>query len=84
MKLKQLESALQCVQEFHRPKVSLEQYSTRPELAAQILYNITDDIEDQSVADLGCGPGRLGIGCSLLGSWYQIHFIFLKIRISPL
>ncbi|CAJ0923895.1 unnamed protein product [Ranitomeya imitator] len=58
MKLKQLESCLQQVNGFESPKLLLEQYPTRPHIAACMLYtihNTFDDIEEKVIADLGCG-----------------------------
>lgn len=40
MKLKYLEERLQCLSEFERPKVSLEQYVTPSHLGSHILYTI--------------------------------------------
>ncbi|XP_069081409.1 rRNA N6-adenosine-methyltransferase METTL5 isoform X4 [Pleurodeles waltl] len=71
MKLKELESRLQQVDVFDNPKIVLEQYPTRPHIAACILntiHNTYDDIEDKVVADLGCGCGVLSIGAAMLGA----------------
>jgi hypothetical protein len=40
MKLKKLESLLQDVAEFGQPKILLEQYPTRPHIAACMLHTI--------------------------------------------
>ncbi|OQV23189.1 Methyltransferase-like protein 5 [Hypsibius exemplaris] len=69
MKLKELESRLQDLTGFDKPRIELEQYETQPHLAARILYTIEQsygDIAGKMVADLGCGPGRLTIGSALL------------------
>lgn len=71
IKLKELESRLQQVDVFDNPKIVLEQYPTRPHIAACILntiHNTYDDIEDKVVADLGCGCGVLSIGAAMLGA----------------
>lgn len=71
MKLWQLTAALQELAPFESPDVSLEQYSTGAELAADALFSINSsfgDIEGRLIADVGCGTGILGIGCALLGA----------------
>lgn len=70
MRLKELQSYLQDVEDFTQPKQQLEQYITGPHLAAKILLKIAEDyedLEDQVVVDLGCGTGMLSVGCALLG-----------------
>ncbi|XP_029641193.1 rRNA N6-adenosine-methyltransferase METTL5 [Octopus sinensis] len=77
VKLKQIESYLQDVEGFEKPKILLEQYTTPPHIAAcmlQTIHSTYDDIEDKSIADLGCGCGILSIGCSQLGSGYCVGF----------
>ncbi|KAM4626259.1 rRNA N(6)-adenosine-methyltransferase METTL5 isoform 1-T3 [Discoglossus pictus] len=77
MKLKELESCLQQVDAFENPKLLLEQYPTRPHIAACMLYTIHNtfgDIEDKVVADLGCGCGVLSIGASMLGAGLCLGF----------
>jgi len=71
MKLKQLEQHLQQIDGFQEPKILLEQYPTRPHIAACILHTIHatfDEIEDRHIADLGCGCGVLSIGSVMLGA----------------
>ncbi|XP_023329741.1 methyltransferase-like protein 5 [Eurytemora carolleeae] len=71
MKLKELESHLQEVEEFESPKILLEQYPTRPHIAACMIHTMAssfDDIENRSILDLGCGCGVLSIGCVMLGA----------------
>jgi len=71
MKLKELESHLQEVEEFEEPKILLEQYPTRPHIAACMIHTMAssfDDVEDRSILDLGCGCGMLSIGCVMLGA----------------
>ena len=71
LKLRELESALQEVDEFESPKVLLEQYPTRPHIAACMLHTMQTqfgDVEGRMVADLGVGCGVLSVGASLLGA----------------
>merc|ERR1711864_6118 len=77
MKLKELESHLQQVEEFDQPKILLEQYPTRPHIAACMLHTMAasfGDIQDKMVADLGCGCGVLAIGCGMLGAGFVTGF----------
>jgi len=77
MKLKQLEQNLQQVEGFEEPKILLEQYATRPHIAACMLHTISDtfgDLEDKLIADLGCGCGVLSIGSVMLGAGAVIGF----------
>ena len=71
MKLKQLEQYLQQIEGFEKPKILLEQYPTRPHIAAcmlQTIHETFDDIENRNVGDLGCGCGVLSIGAAMLGA----------------
>ena len=71
MKLKQLESHLQQVEGFEDPKIHLEQYVTSGHIASHMVYTMDqtyDDINDNIVADFGCGCGVLSIGCAMLGA----------------
>ncbi|RIA86190.1 methyltransferase like 5 [Glomus cerebriforme] len=75
MRLKDLESKLQNVAGFDKPKIELEQYCTTPHLAARMLYTahtVYDDIESKVVADFGCGCGILSIAANLLNSSYNL------------
>ena len=60
--------ALSKLQAFTEPKVSVEQYPTDSEVAAEVLWQLRmkGDLGKVSV-DLGCGTGVLGIGLVLLG-----------------
>ncbi|GBB91349.1 hypothetical protein RclHR1_01860003 [Rhizophagus clarus] len=75
MRLKNLESELQIVAGFDKPKIQLEQYCTTPHLAARMLYTahtVYDDIESKVIADFGCGCGILSIAANLLDSSYNL------------
>ncbi|XP_030044520.1 methyltransferase-like protein 5 [Microcaecilia unicolor] len=77
IKRKELESYLQQVDGFENPKLVLEQYPTRPHIAACMLYTIHttyDDIEDKVIADFGCGCGVLSIGAAMLGAGLCVGF----------
>lgn len=54
---------------FEEPKISLEQYMTPPELAADILHSayMQGNIEGKKILDLGTGTGIFAIGAAILG-----------------
>lgn len=71
MRLKDLQSLLEDCKPFEEPKVDLEQYTTRPHIAAHILHTIDNSFEgfdEATVVDLGCGAGALGVGAAILGA----------------
>ena len=77
MKLRQLESHLEEVDVFEDPKVLLEQYPTRPHIAACMLHAMQSsfgDVEDKWIADLGCGCGVLSVAGVMLGAGYATGF----------
>lgn len=76
MKLKKLEEYLQCVDNFIKPKIKLEQYITPSHIASHILYmcNSFGDINNKLIADLGSGTGMLSIGAALLEACHVIGF----------
>ncbi|KAK1336902.1 hypothetical protein QTO34_002938, partial [Cnephaeus nilssonii] len=90
LRLKELESRLQQVDAFEKPKLLLEQYPTRPHIAGRAagdrafasrvacmlytIHNTYDDIENKVVADLGCGCGVLSIGTAMLGAGLCVGF----------
>jgi len=55
--------------DFKRPVPELEQYSTPPDIAFEIIkkVNATGNLSGK-IADLGCGTGRLTIAAALLGA----------------
>ena len=72
MRLKELEGYLQQLDTFESPKVHLEQYATTPHIASHMLYtmaNTFDELQDNIVADFGCGCGVLSIGAAMLGAY---------------
>uniref|UniRef100_A0A915ETK9 Methyltransferase small domain-containing protein n=1 Tax=Ditylenchus dipsaci TaxID=166011 RepID=A0A915ETK9_9BILA len=77
MKKKQLESFLQQLETFDRPRLDLEQYATSPQLGSSILEAINEEIglnEDTLLADLGCGSGILMIGAARIGAGLSVGF----------
>jgi putative methylase len=67
---KEIELILEKLKPLEKPKVSLEQYTLPSYLAAEILNlaYLAGDIEKKTVADFGCGSGKLAIGAALLGA----------------
>jgi putative methylase len=67
---KEIELILEKLKPLERPKVSLEQYTLPSYLAAEILNlaYLAGDIKGKTVADFGCGSGKLAIGAALLGA----------------
>lgn len=66
-----LEIQLSKVEPHPSPRAHLEQYTIPTDIAAEILYLAAytfNDIINKSVADLGCGTGRLAIGAALIGA----------------
>jgi putative methylase len=66
-----LERALSQIEAHPLPNAYLEQYTTPSDVAAETLYlaaYVYDDVVGKTVADLGCGTGRLAIGAALLGA----------------
>jgi len=66
-----LERVLASVEPHPSPRAHLEQYTIPVDVAAEMLFvaaYINDDIIGKTVADLGCGTGRLAIGAAVLGA----------------
>ncbi|MBD3202705.1 methyltransferase [Candidatus Woesearchaeota archaeon] len=61
---------------FSSPNVSLEQYPTDSEIAAEVLWFAyhKGDIKEKVIADLGAGTGILGIGCMILKA-SKVYFV---------
>ncbi len=75
MKLKQLESALSCIQPFQKPKIEYEQYPTSPHIASHMIYTaqeVFEDIQDNIILDLGVGCGMLSVASCLMDSGWNI------------
>jgi len=71
MPRKELELFIQSLKPLPEPKPTLEQYTIPPDTAAEMLL-IAEyrhrDLNGKSVADLGCGSGRLALGSVYLGA----------------
>lgn len=67
---KQLEIKIQQIPPHPNPNVSLEQYSTPANIAADILWNAytLGDIQGKNILDLGCGCGIFAVSSLLLGA----------------
>lgn len=61
---------------FEEPDPASEQYPVDSEIGADVLWNAyyQEDIEEKSIADLGCGTGLLGIGALILGA-KKVYFV---------
>lgn len=70
MRLKELEMILSQLRDLDKPKPYLEQWTTPPRVAAEILMYAYEngDIEDKTCCDFGCGNGIFSIGLALLGA----------------
>lgn len=73
---KQLAIQLSKLRVFEKPKLSMEQYPTDSEIAADILWDalMKGDVANKTIADLGAGTGILGIGALLLGA-HHVYFV---------
>lgn len=70
MKKKELEIYLQKTPYFEKPKISLEQYITSADIAADIIFIAFQmgDIKNKIVLDLGCGTGIFSVGAYITGA----------------
>jgi putative methylase len=70
MSARNLARTLSGLADFRSPRADLEQLSTPPEAAAELLAaaRVRDDLRGRSILDLGCGTGILGIGAMLWGA----------------
>lgn len=69
---------------FEKPSRDLEQYPTDGDIAAQVLWEASNNghIDEKHIIDLGCGTGILGIGALLLGA-KSVEFIDVDPRVYP-
>ena len=69
MKLKNIISELESLETFSSPKDYLEQYQTPPSVAGEMIHYISNNynLNNYSIAYLGCGTGILGISAALCG-----------------
>ncbi|MFH0936645.1 MAG: METTL5 family protein [Candidatus Woesearchaeota archaeon] len=76
MNKKQLAILLSQLKTFKTQDISLEQYPTECEIAAESLWfaYMQSDIKNKIIADLGCGNGIFGIGSLILGA-KQVIFL---------
>jgi putative methylase len=76
MKKSQLEIILSKLKVFSKPSMELEQYVLPGEQASDVLWIAFQqgDIENKTIADLGCGTGILGIGALILGA-KKVYFL---------
>ena len=76
MSRKQLAIKLSKLINLDKLDVSLEQYQTDSNLAAEFLWlaYTNGDIQDKVIADFGCGNGILGIGALILGAKF-VYFL---------
>ena len=70
MKKKELEIYLQKTPYFEKPKISLEQYLTSADIAADIIFIAFQmgDIKNKIILDLGCGTGIFSVGAYITGA----------------
>ena len=70
MNKKELTRILTRLKTFEKTKLEFEQYQTECDIAATITWHayMSKEIEDKTVADLGCGNGILGIAALILGA----------------
>jgi len=68
---KKLEILLSKLKSSTSPKIMLEQYTTSPKVASELLFLagfVNNDIKDKNVLDMGSGNGCLAIGAKIMGA----------------
>jgi putative methylase len=67
---RELARRLANVEDFEEPQANLEQYATPADVAAHLVHfaDLQEDIENQTVLDLGTGTGILAIAAGLRGA----------------
>ncbi len=65
-----LEVILSKLKSFEKPSLTLEQYPTPGNIAAEWAWNMAlkGEAAGKTILDAGCGPGIIGIGLLLLGA----------------
>lgn len=66
MKLKELKIELSKIKKFTKLNYKLEQYVTPSEIAAQLIWDIKENIENKKILDLCCGTGMLSAACAYM------------------
>ena len=65
-----LEVVLSKLKGFEKPSLTLEQYPTPSNIAAEWAWNMAlkGEVAGKVIVDAGCGPGIIGLGLLLLGA----------------
>lgn len=65
-----LEVILSKLKSFEKPALTLEQYPTPSNIAAEWVWNMAlkKEVAGKTIVDAGCGPGIIGLGLLLLGA----------------
>lgn len=80
-----LNRLLQSIAAHPSPKAFLEQYTIPADVASEMLSLAAytyDDIIAKTVADLGCGAGRLALGAAFLGAKEIVGIDIDKVAVS--
>src|SRR3989344_2153852 len=79
---KEVEILISKLEDFNSPNPKLEQYSTPSEIASEMVWiaYLNKNIENQIIADLGCGTGILGI-CALLLGAKKVYFVDISKKV---
>src|SRR4030067_84180 len=80
-----LEVILSKLRGFEKPSLTLEQYPTPSNIAAEWVWNMAlkGEVAGKNIADAGCGPGIIGIALLLLGA-RKVIFIDKDQEIMPI